>query len=156
MKICCSNNVKSLSAPSFKLHTSLSGILWLDPLFKARKHWNLIYLGILFWVVFWFKNVNLPSTELEITWEAFILIQRSNYLAQLSMFILADLRPFDMKVLQIRPYPAQDAESKRLNEVSRKTEQEHNHVNFWNRIHKQRVSCSVREIPSMRKSCASL
>ena len=131
--------------------------------------------------------MNLPSTELEITWEAFILIQRRNSLAQLSMFILANLqivssyipafsittykaqaltinrllvnlqaplgalqvaslyvphgrvkkagdlailRPFDMKVLQIRPSPAQNAESKRLNELNRKTEQERNHVNF--------------------------
>ena len=74
--------------------------------------------------------MNLPSTQVEIMREVFILIQRSNYLAQLSMFILADLRPFDMKVLQIRPYPAQNAESKRLNELNRKTEQERNHVNF--------------------------
>lgn len=34
------------------------------------------------------------------------------------------LRPFDMKVLQIRPTPAQDAELKRLDELNRKTRQE--------------------------------
>ena len=43
---------------------------------------------------------------------------------------LAILRPFDMKVLQIRPSPAQDVVSKRLDELNRKTEQECNHVNF--------------------------
>ena len=69
---------------------------------------------------------------------------------------LAILRPFDMKVLQIRPSPAQDEGSKRSDELNRKTEQERNHVNFLNRIHKQRVSCSVREIPSIRKHWASL
>ena len=43
---------------------------------------------------------------------------------------LAILRPFDMKFLQIRPSPAQDAGSKRSDELNRKTEQERNHVNF--------------------------
>ena len=43
---------------------------------------------------------------------------------------LAILRPFDMKVLQIRPSPAQDVVSKRLDELNRKREQECNHVNF--------------------------
>ena len=42
---------------------------------------------------------------------------------------LAILRPFDMKLLQIRPSPTQDAESERLDELKRKTEQECNHVN---------------------------
>ena len=131
--------------------------------------------------------MNLPSIELEITREAFILVQKRNYLAPLSMFILANLqivssyipafsitnfkaqgltmnrlvvdlqaplgalqvasiyvplsrvkkaddaailRPFDMKFLQIRPSPAQDAEPKRLDELNRKTELECSHVNF--------------------------
>ena len=43
---------------------------------------------------------------------------------------VASLQPFDRKILQIRPSPAQDAELKRLNELNRKTEQECNHVNF--------------------------
>jgi hypothetical protein len=34
------------------------------------------------------------------------------------------LRPFDMKVLQVRPSPAQDAELKRLDELDRKTQRE--------------------------------
>jgi ATP-dependent exoDNAse (exonuclease V) alpha subunit len=34
------------------------------------------------------------------------------------------LRPFDMKVLQVRPSPAQDAELKRLDELDRKTKRE--------------------------------
>ena len=37
---------------------------------------------------------------------------------------VAFLRPFDMKVLQVRPSPAQDAELKRLDELNRKTQQE--------------------------------
>jgi len=34
---------------------------------------------------------------------------------------IAILRPFDMKVLQVRPSPAQDAELKRLDELDKKT-----------------------------------
>ena len=34
------------------------------------------------------------------------------------------LRPFDMKVLQVRPSPAQDAELKRLDELDKKTKRE--------------------------------
>jgi hypothetical protein len=34
------------------------------------------------------------------------------------------LRPFDMKVLQVRPSPAQDAELQRLDELDRKTKRE--------------------------------
>ena len=37
---------------------------------------------------------------------------------------IAILRPFDMKVLQVRPSPAQDAELKRLDELDRKTQRE--------------------------------
>ncbi len=37
---------------------------------------------------------------------------------------IAILRPFDMKVLQVRPSPAQDAELKRLGELDRKTKRE--------------------------------
>jgi hypothetical protein len=37
---------------------------------------------------------------------------------------IAILRPFDMKVLQVRPSPAQDAELKRLDELDRKTKRE--------------------------------
>ena len=37
---------------------------------------------------------------------------------------VAILRPFDMKVLQVRPSPAQDAELKRLDELDRKTQRE--------------------------------
>jgi hypothetical protein len=37
---------------------------------------------------------------------------------------VAILRPFDMKVLQVRPSPAQDAELKRLDELDRKTKRE--------------------------------
>jgi hypothetical protein len=37
---------------------------------------------------------------------------------------VAILRPFDMKVLQVRPFPAQTAELERLGELNRKTEQE--------------------------------
>jgi hypothetical protein len=37
---------------------------------------------------------------------------------------IAILRPFDMKVLQIRPSPAQDTELKRLDELDRKTKRE--------------------------------
>jgi hypothetical protein len=37
---------------------------------------------------------------------------------------IAILRPFDMKVLQVRPSPAQDAELKRLDELDRKTQPE--------------------------------
>ncbi len=37
---------------------------------------------------------------------------------------IAILRPFDMKVLQVRPSPPQDAELKRLDELDRKTKQE--------------------------------
>ena len=35
---------------------------------------------------------------------------------------LAILRPFDMKVLQIRPSPAQNAELARVDELDRKTQ----------------------------------
>ena len=83
--------------------------MWLDPIFEAKKHWNLIYLGILFWVVFWFKNVNLPSAELEITRETFLLIQRRNSLAQLPMFILTNLQIISSYVpaFSITTYKAQ-------------------------------------------------
>jgi hypothetical protein len=37
---------------------------------------------------------------------------------------VAILRPFDMKVLQVRPSPAQDAELKRLDELGRKIQRE--------------------------------
>jgi hypothetical protein len=37
---------------------------------------------------------------------------------------IAILRPFDMKVLQVRPSPAQEAELKRLDELDRKTRRE--------------------------------
>jgi hypothetical protein len=37
---------------------------------------------------------------------------------------IAILRPFDIKVLQVRPSPAQDAELKRLDELDRKTKRE--------------------------------
>ena len=37
---------------------------------------------------------------------------------------IAILRPFDMKVLQVRPSPDQDAELKRLDELSRETQRE--------------------------------
>ena len=37
---------------------------------------------------------------------------------------LAILRPFGIKVLQIRPSPAQNAELARLDEVDRKTQRE--------------------------------
>jgi hypothetical protein len=37
---------------------------------------------------------------------------------------VAILRPFDMKVLQVRSSPAQDAELKRLDELDRKTQRE--------------------------------
>ncbi len=37
---------------------------------------------------------------------------------------IAILRPFDMKVLQVRPSPTQDAELKRLDELDRKTQRE--------------------------------
>ena len=37
---------------------------------------------------------------------------------------IAILRPFDMKVLQVRPSPAQDDELKRLDELNRKTQRE--------------------------------
>ena len=37
---------------------------------------------------------------------------------------IAILRPFDMKVLQVRPSPAQDAELKRLDELDKKTKRE--------------------------------
>lgn len=38
---------------------------------------------------------------------------------------IAILRPFDMKILQIRPSTAQDAELKRLDELNRKTQREY-------------------------------
>ena len=37
---------------------------------------------------------------------------------------VAILRPFDMKILQVRPSLAQDAELKRLDELHKKTKQE--------------------------------
>ncbi len=37
---------------------------------------------------------------------------------------VAILRPFDMKVLQVRPSPAQTAELERLGELNRKTQRE--------------------------------
>ncbi len=37
---------------------------------------------------------------------------------------VAILRPFDMKVLQVWPSPAQDAELKHIDELARKTQQE--------------------------------
>ena len=43
---------------------------------------------------------------------------------------LAILRPFDMKVLQIRPSPAQNAELARLDELDRKTQKECAHFSF--------------------------
>jgi hypothetical protein len=43
---------------------------------------------------------------------------------------LAILRPFDMKVLQIHPSPAQNAELARLDELDRKTHKECAHVSF--------------------------
>ena len=43
---------------------------------------------------------------------------------------LAILRPFDMKVLQIRPSPAQNAELTRLDELDRKTQKECVHLSF--------------------------
>ena len=41
---------------------------------------------------------------------------------------LAILRPFDMRVLQVRPSPAQNAELKRLDELDRKTQSECAHL----------------------------
>ena len=43
---------------------------------------------------------------------------------------LAILRPFDMKVLQICPSPAQNAELARLDELDRKTQKEYAHFSF--------------------------
>ena len=43
---------------------------------------------------------------------------------------LAILRPFDMKVLQIRPLPAQNAELARLDELDRITQRECAHLTF--------------------------
>ena len=43
---------------------------------------------------------------------------------------LAILQPFDMKVLQIRPSPAQNAELARLDELDRKTQKECAHFSF--------------------------
>ena len=42
----------------------------------------------------------------------------------------AILRPLDMKVLQIRPSPAQNAELTRLDELDRKTLKECAHLSF--------------------------
>jgi hypothetical protein len=43
---------------------------------------------------------------------------------------LAILRPFDIKVLQIRPSHAQNAELARLDELDRKTQRECTHFTF--------------------------
>ena len=43
---------------------------------------------------------------------------------------LATLRPFDMKVLQIRSSPGQNAELTRLDELGRKTQKECAHFSF--------------------------
>ena len=43
---------------------------------------------------------------------------------------VAILRPFDMKVLQIRPSPAQNTELKRLDELNRKTQRDCSIVDF--------------------------
>ena len=45
---------------------------------------------------------------------------------------LAILRPFNMKVLQVRPSSAQDAELKRLDELNQRTQRECAHLVFWN------------------------
>jgi hypothetical protein len=44
---------------------------------------------------------------------------------------VAILRPFEMKVLQIQPSLTQDAELKRLDELSRKTQRECASCTFW-------------------------
>ena len=49
---------------------------------------------------------------------------------------LAILRPFDMKVLQIRPSSTQNAELARLDELDRKTQRECAHFTFKKFVHK--------------------
>ena len=49
---------------------------------------------------------------------------------------LAILRPFDMKVLQIRPSAAQNVELARLDELNRKTQRECAHFAFKNSVNK--------------------
>ena len=50
---------------------------------------------------------------------------------------LAILRPFDMKALQIRPSPAQNAELARLDELDRKTQRECARFTFLNFVNKK-------------------
>lgn len=49
---------------------------------------------------------------------------------------LTILRPFDMKVLQILPSPAQNAELARLDELDRKTQRECADFTFLNFVNK--------------------
>jgi len=69
-------------------------------------------------------DLQLPPTASQVA-SIYVLLSRVKRAEDLAI-----LRPFDMKVLQIRPSPAQNAELARLDKLDRKIQRECAHFTF--------------------------